>query len=67
MSALARREFIINGSAALAALAVFQSRFAWAFPSRAGETVVPWLDQPAANPDPEGSRPNSSGKNSIPG
>ena len=26
MSALARREFIINGSAALAALAVFQSR-----------------------------------------
>jgi DMSO/TMAO reductase YedYZ molybdopterin-dependent catalytic subunit len=54
MSALARREFIINGSAALAALAVFQSRFAWAFPSRPGETVIPWLDQPAPNPDPVG-------------
>ncbi len=53
MSALARREFIINGSAALAALAVFQSRFAWAFPSRAGETVIAWLDQPADNPVPE--------------
>ena len=53
MSTLARREFIINGSAALAALAVFQSRFAQAFPSRPGETVVAWLDQPAANPVPE--------------
>jgi len=37
---------------ALAALAVFQSRFAHAFPSRPGETVIPWLDQPAANPVP---------------
>ncbi len=53
MSVLARRQFIINGSAALAALAVFQSRFARAFPSRPGETVVPWLDQPAENPVPE--------------
>ena len=52
MSALARREFIINGSAALAALAVFQSRFAQAFPSRAGETVVAWLDQPPPATDP---------------
>jgi len=53
MSQLQRREFIIHGSAALAALAVFQSRFAQAFPSRPGETVVPWLDQPAENPVPE--------------
>ena len=52
MSTLQRREFIVNGSAALAALAVFQSRFAQAFPSRPGETVVAWLDQPAANPVP---------------
>ena len=52
MSTLQRREFIINGSAALAALTVFQSRFAQAFPSRPGETVVAWLDQPAANPVP---------------
>ena len=53
MSQLQRREFIIKGSAALAALAVFQSRFAQAFPTRPGETVVPWLDQPAENPVPE--------------
>ena len=52
MSTLARREFIVNGSAALAALAVFQSRFAQAFPSRPGEKVIAWLDQPAANPVP---------------
>jgi DMSO/TMAO reductase YedYZ molybdopterin-dependent catalytic subunit len=53
MPTLARRQFIINGSAALAALAVFQLRFAQAFPSRLGETVIPWLDQPAENPVPE--------------
>ncbi len=53
MSQLQRREFIIKGSAALAALAVFQSRFAQAFPTRPDETVVPWLDQPAENPVPE--------------
>jgi DMSO/TMAO reductase YedYZ molybdopterin-dependent catalytic subunit len=53
MFQLPRREFIIKGSAALAALAVFQSRFAQAFPSRAGETVVPWLDKLAENPVPE--------------
>ena len=52
MSMLQRREFIVNGSAALAALAVFQSRFAQAFPSRPGEKVIAWLDQPAANPVP---------------
>ena len=48
---LPRRDFI-KGGAALAALAVFQSRFARAFPSRPGETVIPWLDQPAPNPVP---------------
>ena len=53
MLQLQRRDFIIKGSAALAALAMFQSRFAQAFPSRAGETMVPWLDQPAENPVPE--------------
>ncbi|MGC5839673.1 sulfite oxidase, partial [Mesorhizobium abyssinicae] len=49
---LPRREFIAKGSAALAALAIFHSRFAQAFPSRAGETVIPWLDQPQPNPVP---------------
>lgn len=52
---LSRRDFIIKGSAALAALAVFHSsRFARAFPGRPGETVIPWLDQPQPNPDPVG-------------
>jgi DMSO/TMAO reductase YedYZ molybdopterin-dependent catalytic subunit len=53
MSALGRREFILSGTAALVTLSMFQSRFAQAFPSRPGETVVPWLDQPAKNPVPE--------------
>jgi len=53
MLQLQRRDFIVKGSAALATLAVFQSRFAEAFPSRPGETVIPWLDQPAENPVPE--------------
>lgn len=48
---LPRRDFI-KGGAALAALAAFQSSFAHAFPSRPGETVIPWLDQPAPNPVP---------------
>ena len=53
MHNLPRREFIVQGSAALATLAVFHSRFAQAFPSRAGETVIPWLDQPPPNAAPE--------------
>ena len=53
MLQLQRRDFIVKGSAALAALAMFQAQFAQAFPSRPGETVVPWLDQPAENPVPE--------------
>ena len=53
MLQLQRRDFIVKGSAALATLAMFQSRIAQAFPSRPGETVVPWLDQPAENPVPE--------------
>ena len=52
---LPRREFIVTGSAALASLAVLQSaRFAHAFPTRPGDTVIPWMDQPAPNPDPVG-------------
>ena len=50
---LPRREFFAKGGAAIAALAVFQSRFAAAFPSRSGEKVVAWLDQLPANPVPE--------------
>lgn len=53
MFTLPRRDFVFKGAAALTALATFQARVAQAFPSRAGETVVPWLDQPADNPVPE--------------
>jgi DMSO/TMAO reductase YedYZ molybdopterin-dependent catalytic subunit len=53
MQEMQRREFIVKGSAALAAVAILNSsRAAHAYPSRSGETVVPWLDQQAANPVP---------------
>jgi DMSO/TMAO reductase YedYZ molybdopterin-dependent catalytic subunit len=45
---------IIQGSAALAAMAALHSaRSANAFPTRPGDVVVPWLDQPDPNPVPE--------------
>lgn len=54
MSDLYRREFIAQGGAALAALAVFYSaRSANAFPGRPGEVILPWLDQPDPNPVPD--------------
>jgi DMSO/TMAO reductase YedYZ molybdopterin-dependent catalytic subunit len=53
MLTLQRRDFILKGAAAAAALATFQARFAQAFPGRTGETVVPWLDHPAPNPVPD--------------
>ncbi|MER8830072.1 sulfite oxidase [Mesorhizobium sp. M0938] len=50
-----RRELLVQGSAALAAIAVlYTSRRAYAFPTRPSEEVVPWLDQPTENPDPVG-------------
>jgi DMSO/TMAO reductase YedYZ molybdopterin-dependent catalytic subunit len=54
LTCLPRRDFIIKGSAAAVALAALQYRIALAFPSRPGEVVIPWLDQPAPNPDPFG-------------
>jgi DMSO/TMAO reductase YedYZ molybdopterin-dependent catalytic subunit len=54
MHDIPRRQFIINGGAALTALAFLNASRAYAFPVRAGETVVPWLDQPSENPDPVG-------------
>jgi DMSO/TMAO reductase YedYZ molybdopterin-dependent catalytic subunit len=54
MAEIARREFVIQGSAALAGLTILQaSRLAQAFPSRPGDDVIPWLDQPPENPVPE--------------
>jgi len=54
MAALPRREFVLQGSAALAALTILQaSRLAQAFPSTPGDEVLPWLDQPPENPVPQ--------------
>jgi DMSO/TMAO reductase YedYZ molybdopterin-dependent catalytic subunit len=50
---LTRRDLILKGSAALAAYAVLHASRAGAFPSRPGETVIPWLDQPVENPVPQ--------------
>lgn len=48
---LARRALLRQGGASLAGLALLHSAFlARAFPSRPGEEVIPWLDQPPANP-----------------
>ena len=48
---LPRRSVLQQGGAGLAGLALLQSPLlALAFPSRSGEEVVPWLDQPPANP-----------------
>ena len=69
MQDIPRREFIIKGGAALAGLAAFYAaRRAYAFPSRPGEEVVPWLDQPARESrSRRSSRISSSGRTSIPG
>jgi DMSO/TMAO reductase YedYZ molybdopterin-dependent catalytic subunit len=46
-----RRHALKRGGAALTGLALLQSSWlAEAFPSRPGEEVVPWLDQPPPNP-----------------
>src|SRR5262245_34225383 len=49
-----RRTFVLRGGAALAGLTVLQASFlAQAFPTRPGEVVVPWADQPPENPVPK--------------
>ena len=45
---ISRRQFLVQGSAGLVLLQA--SWLVQAFPSRPGEEVVPWLDQPGANP-----------------
>jgi len=48
---ISRRRLLQQGSSALAGLVLLQSPLlAQAFQSRPGEEVVPWLDQPPANP-----------------
>jgi DMSO/TMAO reductase YedYZ molybdopterin-dependent catalytic subunit len=52
-----RRDFVGQSGAALGALSLINTPFlARAFPSRAGEEVLPWLDQPAENPAPDAVR-----------
>jgi len=51
---ISRRELLVQGSAVLAGLAWLHAPLvAQAFPSRPGEEVIPWTDQPPANPVPE--------------
>ena len=48
---LPRRTLLRQGGASLVGLGLLHSALlARAFPSRPGEEVVPWLDQPPANP-----------------
>jgi DMSO/TMAO reductase YedYZ molybdopterin-dependent catalytic subunit len=52
-----RRDFVGQGGAALGALTLMNAPFlAHAFPSRAGEEVLPWLDPPPENPAPDAVR-----------
>jgi DMSO/TMAO reductase YedYZ molybdopterin-dependent catalytic subunit len=52
-----RRDFVGQGGAALGALTLMNAPFlANAFPSRAGEEVVPWLDPTPENPAPDAVR-----------
>jgi DMSO/TMAO reductase YedYZ molybdopterin-dependent catalytic subunit len=52
-SKISRRSLLVRGGAAVAGLALLQSPLsALAFPVRAGEEVIPWLDQPPPNPIP---------------
>jgi DMSO/TMAO reductase YedYZ molybdopterin-dependent catalytic subunit len=53
MLELTRRDLVLKGAAAFAAYAVLHSTRANAYPTRPGETVLPWLDQPAENPVPQ--------------
>ena len=54
MAALPRREFIIQGGAAIAALTVLRAtHLAQAYPGRPGDEVLAWLDQPPENPVPQ--------------
>jgi DMSO/TMAO reductase YedYZ molybdopterin-dependent catalytic subunit len=49
-----RRDFVGQSGAALGALSLINTPFlAQAFPSRAGEEVLAWLDQPPENPAPD--------------
>jgi DMSO/TMAO reductase YedYZ molybdopterin-dependent catalytic subunit len=51
MRDISRRDLLLQGRATLTGLALLHAPWvAQAFPSRPGEEVIPWLDQPPANP-----------------
>jgi DMSO/TMAO reductase YedYZ molybdopterin-dependent catalytic subunit len=51
---LSRRDVLLQGSLAVAGLALLRApRLADAFAAQPGEDVLPWLDQPAPNPVPD--------------
>jgi DMSO/TMAO reductase YedYZ molybdopterin-dependent catalytic subunit len=51
---ISHRELLIQGGAAMAGMAFLSSPLlSQTFPSRTGEEVVPWLDQPPSNPKPD--------------
>jgi DMSO/TMAO reductase YedYZ molybdopterin-dependent catalytic subunit len=51
---ISRRDLFIQGSTALAVLALLHAPLlAQAFPSRPGEEVMPWVDQPPPHPRPQ--------------
>ena len=55
MGDIPRREFLVQGGAAVAGLTLANFPFfARAFPARSGEVVIPWLDEVPANPKPGG-------------
>ena len=54
MRDVSRRDLLLHGGAAVAGLAFLRfPEVALAFHTQPGEEVVPWLDQPAANPVPD--------------
>jgi len=51
---LSRRDVLLQGSMAVAGLALLRApRLAYAFSAQDGEEVLTWLDQPAPNPVPD--------------
>ena len=65
---LTRRDLVVKGSAALAAYAVLHSSgAAGAFPTRPGEVVIPWADQPPPLDDPTVLSAARLGGRSTPG
>ena len=53
-SHMSRRDVLLQGSVAIAGLALLRApRLADAFSAQPGEEVLPWLDQPAPNPVPD--------------